>query len=69
MSKIELKVNSMKCMGCASTVQTNLSKLLGVENVETYLDTKSVTVTYNGNPDVLNQIYKTLESIGFSANK
>ncbi len=67
METIDLKVNSMKCMGCINTVQSSLSKLLGVEKVEAFLDTKIVRVTYNGNPNVLDEIYKTLESVGFPA--
>ncbi|HOP04830.1 MAG TPA: heavy metal-associated domain-containing protein [Tenuifilaceae bacterium] len=69
METVELKVNNMKCMGCVNTVQSSLSKLLGVKNVEAFLDTKIVKVTYNGNPSVLDEIYRMLESVGFPATK
>jgi len=69
MKTVVLKVKNMKCMGCVSTVQSSLSKLVGVEKVEAYLDTKSVTVSYNGNPNVLEEVYKTLDSVGFPAEK
>lgn len=69
MKSIEIKVNNMKCMGCASTVQTNLSRIQGVDSVEAFLDTKSVSIAYNGSSDVLDDIYRTLETIGFPAEK
>lgn len=56
-------------MGCISTVQTNLSRIQGVDSVEAYLDTKSVSIAYNGSSDVLDDIYRTLETIGFPAEK
>lgn len=56
-------------MGCLSTVQSNLSRIQGVDSVEAYLDTKSVSITYNGSPEVLDDIYRTLETIGFPAEK
>jgi copper chaperone CopZ len=69
MKTLELKIPNMKCMGCVNTVQTTLSKLLGVLDVEAYLDTKTVTIKFNGSSGVQTQIYKTLESIGFPAEK
>lgn len=65
METIKLKIPNMKCMGCTSTVETHLTKVGGVIEVKTNLDSKTVTISYNGDVSIKNLILNTLKGIGY----
>jgi len=69
MKTIDLIIPNLKCMVCVNAVQNNLTKLDGVMSVNSNLSTKTVNVGYNGNSDVLDQIIKTLDTIGYPVEK
>jgi copper chaperone CopZ len=65
MKTIELKIPDLKCMGCISAINSSLTKLDGVISVKANLSTKTATVEYNENTITLDQIAKTLDTIGY----
>ena len=56
-------------MGCVNATNNSLTKLVGVISVNTNLSSKTVTVKYNENTITVNQITKTLVSIGYPVEK
>jgi Cd2+/Zn2+-exporting ATPase len=69
MKTIELKIPNLQCMGCVNATNNSLTKLVGVISVNTNLSSKTVTVKYNENTITVNQITKTLVSIGYPVEK
>ena len=69
MKTVLLKVPNMKCMACAIKIERNLIKLLGVEVVNADIDSKNVSVIYNGNPEVLKEVLKNLKNLGYPAEQ
>lgn len=55
----------MKCMGCSSTVENHLKKIGGVVEVTTNLESRIVTISYNGDLSIKNLILNTLKGIGY----
>ena len=62
-----VKVQNIKCQGCAHTITTNLSGLNGVEAVSVTTDSQSVAIQYK-NENVLAEAKKMLVSLGYPVN-
>jgi copper chaperone CopZ len=60
----ELKIQNLKCHGCANTITTQLSKLEGVGNVKVSNETNSVIFSYLGDQD-LEAAIKKLSALGY----
>lgn len=43
------KVEKMKCNGCVNLIRNGLAEIDGIENVDTDLVSKMVTITFNEN--------------------
>ena len=62
-----LKVPSLHCSSCASTVKRHVQVLPGVEAIDVDTSSKLVRVTYNESEVSLDRIRETLDEIGFYA--
>ncbi len=49
MSTLKFKVEKMKCNGCVNLIRNGLAEIDGIENVDTELVSKMVTITFNKN--------------------
>ncbi len=58
------KVPNISCEHCVRTIKRELGALPGVSSVEGEVETKLVTVTYQG-PEALKRVVETLREIGY----
>lgn len=63
MGELRIIVRGMNCNHCKMSVETNLIKLAGIENVTADVDQELVTI--NGENVDLDQVKETVESIGY----
>ena len=59
-----LKLENIKCHGCANTIKNGLLKIEGVEQAEVNVNESQVTVTYKDD-DILKIIKKKLTGLGY----
>lgn len=59
-----LKIQNLKCGGCANTIVTQLSKLIGVSNVEVNNDTDEVNFSYDSETE-FESVKKKLSDLGY----
>lgn len=64
MEATTIKIQNLKCHGCANTIVTQLSKLDGISEVAVNNDTDEVSFSYNSNKDILNAT-KKLSDLGY----
>ncbi len=60
-----LIVNNMKCMGCVNVVKTSISTVPGVTGVYVDLSKNEVTVNFGDDENILKEIIKKLDIIGY----
>jgi len=60
----ELKIQNLKCHGCANTITMQLSKLEGISNVEVSNETNSVKLYYSNDLN-LEAAIKKLSALGY----
>ena len=65
----KLLVNNMKCMGCVNAVKTSVSNIHGVTGVYVDLSKNEVTVNFDDNESILQEIIKKLDIIGYPVKK
>lgn len=66
--KAKLKVTGMMCAGCASTVEKEINKLIGVSNVQVSLLTNSATADVLSEEDI-DKIIKVVDKSGYKAER
>ncbi|MCA0133840.1 heavy-metal-associated domain-containing protein [Winogradskyella alexanderae] len=59
-----LKIQNLKCGGCANTIVTQLSKLKGIEDIKVNNDTDEVSFSYESGPD-LESAKRKLSALGY----
>ena len=59
-----LKIQNLKCGGCANTIVTQLSKLVGISNVKVNNDTDEVNFSY-ALESQLQSVKKKLSDLGY----
>ena len=59
-----LKIQNLKCGGCANTIITKLGKLEGVSNVTVSTDDNSVTFAYLSN-NAIHEVTNLLSKLGY----
>lgn len=59
-----LKIQNLKCGGCANTIVTQLSKLIGISNVKVNNDTDEVNFSY-ASDNQLQSVKKKLSDLGY----
>lgn len=62
----ELKIQNLKCHGCANTITTQLSNLEGISEVQVSNETDMVSFNYLGEKD-LEAAIKKLSALGYPA--
>ncbi|HCX98913.1 MAG TPA: hypothetical protein DG754_02125 [Bacteroidales bacterium] len=67
METLKLNIPSMKCMGCTSTIENHLTKVGGIVEVKTDIESRTAIVSYNGGASIKNLILNTLKGIGYPA--
>jgi copper chaperone len=65
MSEVTLQVKGMTCGGCKKSVETVVSSLDGVENVNIVLETGTVEVAFNDTQVDLEQIKTAIQNKGY----
>jgi len=63
MDTITLSVKNVKCGGCTSNIESNISQIDGVDSVQAFIDNGKVTIT--GNDLDRNVITKVLNDLGY----
>lgn len=58
----------IKCDGCADTIHSALDSVPGIQDVQVYVTTKRVTVTYDEDVVTDNQIREQMANAGFPAD-
>lgn len=66
---ITLKIEGMTCQSCVRSIEVNLSKEKGVNEVVVNLTTEKMRIKFNKKDIELSQIIKKVESLGFKALK
>lgn len=66
MASTSIKIQNLKCHGCANTITTQLSKLTGIDKVEVSNETDQVSFIYNSS-EALASAKKKLSSLGYPA--
>jgi copper chaperone CopZ len=64
-----IKVKNIHCGGCKRNIETAISQIEGVQIVNADIDTRMVTIAYNGNEELLQEFRETLEEWGFPEDK
>lgn len=59
-----LKIQNLKCGGCANTIITRLSHIDGIDTVTVNNETDSVSFNYN-NENTLNKAVELLSKLGY----
>lgn len=66
-TKIQLKVQGMKCQSCVRKIEENLKSKLGIVKVKVLLDEKEAHVYYDPALIEPNAIKQSIESLGFKS--
>ena len=66
MKTVAIEVQNLKCHGCAHTIETQLSKIEGVSQVEVNDDTNQVSVNIT-ETEQLATIIESLSKMGYPA--
>ncbi|WP_084140833.1 heavy metal translocating P-type ATPase [Psychrilyobacter atlanticus] len=69
MEDITLKIEGMTCQSCVRSIEVNLGKEQGVDEVVVNLTTEKMRIKFNKKEIKLSQIKKKVESLGFKAVK
>lgn len=64
-----IKVRNMDCGGCKRNIENAISEIDGVSHVSADLNSKIVTITYEGNPMMPKIFRAVLEDYGFPEDK
>lgn len=64
METTTLKIQNLKCGGCANTILTQLSKLEGIKDVKVNNETDEVTFSY-GSEAKMDAALKKLSGLGY----
>ena len=62
--KETIKINNLKCGGCANSITKKVTELEGVLSVEVHVETAEVSVEIS-NPDILTSVKEKLAQIGY----
>ncbi len=60
-----IKVENIKCHGCANTIQKELMKIDGVKDVEVMVEDQSVKIDYESDQDLKDKFIKKLRRLGY----
>ena len=67
LSETSFSISGMMCkMGCAKTIETNLSKMEGVQEASVDFETSLATVIYNPSIVQTDDLFKTVKNTGDS---
>ena len=67
LSETSFSISGMMCkMGCAKTIETNLSKMEGVQEASVDFETSLATVIYNPSIVQTDDLFKTVKDTGDS---
>ena len=58
------KVPNISCQHCVNTIKREVGRIPGVSSVEGEMETKEVTITYEGE-ESLERVVETLREIGY----
>jgi Cu+-exporting ATPase len=67
MEKKKLNINGMTCTACAATIERQLGKLDGVEEVAVNFATEQMHIQYNEDALMLNDILSAVDQVGYEA--
>ncbi len=65
MNTTEIKVENLKCNGCASTIKKGVEKYEEVKSLEIDIEQSIVKINFDGEDDVIDIFKKKLSSLGY----
>ncbi len=65
MRSTKIKVDNLKCGGCANTILKKMSDLSGVKKVDVDIDLSEITVDYNDSIVSSESLITKLSSLGY----
>ena len=61
----EIKIENLKCNGCASTIKKGILKFEEVKNVDIDIENSIVKISFNGENDSVDKYKKKLSALGY----
>ncbi len=65
MKKAEIKVENLKCNGCASTIKKGLLNFKEVKDVDIDIENSIVNISYDGEDENIDKFKKKLSALGY----
>jgi len=65
MKTIEIKIENLKCNGCASTIKKGLRKFEEVKNVDIDIENSIVNISFDGDYINIEKFKKKLSVLGY----
>ncbi len=62
---VTIKIENLKCHGCANTITSGLRKFKEVENVIVRVEDSTVMISFNGSDDKVDKYKKKLANLGY----
>lgn len=66
---VTLKVEGMSCGHCVKAIESSVTKISGVDNVQVHLENGTVDVEFNKDVVEVEKITNTIEEQGYSVAK
>ena len=65
MNTIAIKVENLKCHGCANTITNGLKKFKEVEDVTVNVNNSTVKISFSGNDNEIERYKQKLAQLGY----
>lgn len=66
---VTLKVEGMSCGHCVKAIESSVTQISGVDNVQVHLENGTVDVEFNKDVVEIEQITNTIEEQGYTIGK
>ncbi|MCZ8536715.1 MULTISPECIES: copper chaperone CopZ [Paenisporosarcina] len=66
---VTLKVEGMSCGHCVKAIESSVTEISGVDNVQVHLENGTVDVEFNKDVVEIEQITNTIEEQGYTIGK
>jgi copper chaperone CopZ len=65
MKTVKIKIENLKCNGCASTISKGLLKFSEVKNVDIDIENSTVNISFDGGDESIDKFKKKLSVLGY----
>jgi len=63
--KTIIKIENLKCHGCANTITKGMEKFNEVESVNVNVEDSTVEISYSGNEEIIEKFKNKLSKLGY----